>query len=111
MATQPAHDIPRYLQVARLLEGQISRGMLRVGERVPSVRNLSQQQDVSISTVLQAYFWRENHGYIEARPQSGCYVKVPFADLSPEPSFVGAVNVPTQVGIADILHEIMAASS
>src|SRR5437016_2000993 len=110
MATQPAHDIPRYLQVARLLEGQISRGMLRVGERVPSVRSLSEQQDVSISTVLQAYFWLENHGFIEARPQSGFYVKVPFADLAPEPSFVGTENSPTQVGIAKILHEIMSAS-
>jgi DNA-binding transcriptional MocR family regulator len=81
-----------------------------VGERVPSVRALSQQQDVSISTVLQAYFWLENHGFIEARPQSGFYVKVPFSDLAPEPSFVGAENAPTQVGIAKILHEIMSDS-
>ncbi len=110
MATQPAHDVPRYLQVAHLIEGQISRGVLRVGERVPSVRSLSQQQDVSISTVLQAYFWLENHGFIEARPQSGFYVKVPFSDLAPEPSFVGTENAPTQVGIAKILHEIMSAS-
>jgi DNA-binding transcriptional MocR family regulator len=110
MASHAVNDIPRYLQIAQMIEAQISRGVLRVGDRVPSVRSLSGQQDVSISTVLQAYFWLENHGFIEARPQSGFYVKVPFADLAPEPSFVGTENVPTQVGIAKILHEIMAAS-
>jgi DNA-binding transcriptional MocR family regulator len=110
MANYVTENGPRYLQVAHQIEAQISRGVLRVGERVPSVRSLSQQQDVSISTVLQAYFWLENHGFIEARPQSGFYVKVPFADLAPEPSFVGTENAPTQVGIAKILHEIMSAS-
>src|SRR5205807_9753889 len=110
MATQVAEDGPRYLRVAHLIEGQIARGALRIGERVPSVRSLSQQQDVSISTVLQAYYWLENHGFIEARPQSGFYVKVPFADLARERSFVGAENAPTQVGIAKILHEIMSSS-
>jgi DNA-binding transcriptional MocR family regulator len=110
MANHVAENGPRYLQVAHQIGAQISRGVLRVGERVPSVRSLSQQQDVSISTILQAYFWLENHGFIEARPQSGFYVKVPFADLAPEPSFVGTENAPTQVGIAKILHEIMSAS-
>jgi len=38
---------------------------------------------VSVSTVLQAYFWLENQGWIEPRPQSGFYVRVPFAELPP----------------------------
>src|SRR5579884_2594649 len=109
MAT--AAPVARYLQIARALEGQIARGVLRVGERVPSLRTFSEQQNVSITTVLQAYMWLENRGFIEARPQSGFYVKVPFADLAPEPNFGESAFEPTDVGLARVLHEIVQASS
>jgi len=46
---------------------------------------MSLQRGVSISTVLQAYTVLENRGYLEARPQSGYYVR-PRPLLSvPEP--------------------------
>jgi len=105
-----ASSVPRYLQIARALEGQIARGVLRAGERVPSLRAFSEQQSVSITTVLQAYMWLENRGFIEARPQSGFYVKVPYADLAPEPHFGDAAFEPTDVGIARVLHEIIQTS-
>lgn len=46
------------------------KGTYRPGERVPSVRSLSRQMQVSISTAVKAYFHLENMGLIEARPQS-----------------------------------------
>ena len=76
---------PLYLKVAHQIERQIRKGTLRVGDRVPSIRGLKRQQGVSVSTVLQAYFWLENQGWIEPRPQSGFYVRVPMAQLPPEP--------------------------
>src|SRR6516164_10930434 len=76
---------PLYLKVARQIEQQIRKGALQVGDRVPSIRGLRRQQGVSVSTVLQAYFWLENQGWIEPRPQSGFYVRVPYTDLVPEP--------------------------
>ena len=97
----------RYLQIARAVEAQIARGVLRAGDRVPSLRSFSEQQNVSITTVLQAYLWLENRGFIEARPQSGFYVKVPYADLAPEPNFGEPVFEPTDVGIARVLHEVI----
>lgn len=69
---QPA---PLYHQLAEQIHGLVRAGTLRAGERVPSVRRLSQQQGVSVSTVLQAYQRLEAIGVIEARPQSGYYVK------------------------------------
>jgi DNA-binding transcriptional MocR family regulator len=66
---------PLYRQLAEHIESLVSTGTLRAGERVPSVRRLSQQQGVSVSTVLQAYQRLEAIGLIEARPQSGYYVK------------------------------------
>src|SRR5215475_2115426 len=76
---------PLYLKLALKLQTQIRKGALRPGDRVPSIRSLRRQQGVSTSTVLQAYFWLEDRGWIEARPRSGFYVRVPYVDLIPEP--------------------------
>jgi DNA-binding transcriptional MocR family regulator len=64
-----------YQQVAQSLALRISDGTLRAGERLPSVRRLSRQQRVSVSTVVQAYQWLEGRGLVEARPQSGHFVR------------------------------------
>jgi DNA-binding transcriptional MocR family regulator len=64
-----------YRKVAEEIGALIEAGTLRAGERVPSVRRLSRQQGVSVSTVLQAYQRLEDIGLIEARPQSGYYVR------------------------------------
>jgi DNA-binding transcriptional MocR family regulator len=99
--------LPLYLKVARQIEGQIRKGALRVGDRVPSIRGLKRQQGVSVSTVLQAYFWLENQGWIEPRPQSGFYVRVPFEQLVPEPDFQTPRSAPTEVGIGNLLSEVV----
>ncbi len=65
-----------YEQVAQKLRDQVTNGVYRQGERVPSVRRLSDQLDVSISTVIEAYRRLESQGVLEARPQSGYYVRV-----------------------------------
>src|SRR5258706_8596928 len=76
---------PLYHQLADHIHEMIRAGTLRAGDRVPSVRSFSQQQGVSISTVLQAYQRLEDNGVIEARPQSGYYVRrLPAA--VPEPA-------------------------
>src|ERR1051326_4338282 len=104
---QTSSKLPLYLKVAHQIEGQIRKGALRVGDRVPSIRGLKRTQGVSVSTVLQAYFWLENQGWIEPRPQSGFYVRVPFAQLVPEPEFQMSRSVPTDVGVGDLLDEVV----
>lgn len=64
----------RYEQLADLIVGMIDNGALAPGMRVPSVRSLSEQHRLSISTVLQAYRLLEDRGILVARPQSGFYV-------------------------------------
>ena len=100
-------NVPLYLKVAHQIEGQIRKGALRVGDKVPSIRGLKRQQGVSVSTVLQAYFWLENQGWIEPRPQSGFYVRVPFAQLVPEPDFHASRSDPTEVGVGQLLSEVV----
>jgi DNA-binding transcriptional MocR family regulator len=100
-------DSPLYLQVAHNLENQIQQGVFRTGDQVPSVRELSRQRRVSVATVLQAYFWLENKGWIEARPKSGFYVRTPDASLNPVPAFRPAAARPTPVTTSDILADLM----
>lgn len=63
-----------YEELARRLGEAIAAGSLRAGDRMPSVRALSVQHEVSIATAIQAYRWLENRRLIEARPKSGYYV-------------------------------------
>ena len=74
-----------YERVAGLVAGQISSGALRVSERIPSVRSMSRSARVSVSTVVQAYTHLESLGLIEARPQSGYFVRARLRERLPEP--------------------------
>lgn len=49
--------------------------VLKIGDKLPSVRLLSKQHAISVSTILQAYYHLEGKGLIESRPQSGYYVR------------------------------------
>ena len=55
-----------YEEVVNKIAGMIGQGVLRPGERIPSIRKVSSQLDVSISTVLQAYLRLESRGLISA---------------------------------------------
>jgi DNA-binding transcriptional MocR family regulator len=64
-----------YAQLASRIEQQIRQNLLKAGDRLPSIRALSEEQHISISTAYKAYVELENIGLIEARPKSGYYVK------------------------------------
>lgn len=68
-------ESPLYLSLADRLAGLAATGSLRPGARLPSVRALSEQHGVSISTAVQAYRTLEDRGVIEARPKSGFFVR------------------------------------
>ncbi|MDO9601250.1 MAG: PLP-dependent aminotransferase family protein [Rhodocyclaceae bacterium] len=65
----------RYEKLADNVAGLIASGILRAGERLPSVRRLAQERRVSISTAVQAFRQLEMRGLVEARPQSGFFVR------------------------------------
>jgi DNA-binding transcriptional MocR family regulator len=88
---------PLYERFARELEERILAGTFPEGGRVPALRDSAAQHSLSLSTVLQAYRLLETRGIIEARPQSGYYVKyrprkVPLGP-EPEPSRDDPINV------------------
>lgn len=65
----------KYQEVADRIESLIEKKILKVGDKLLSVRALSKEQGISLSTAFQAYYALESRGLIEARPQSGYYVK------------------------------------
>lgn len=65
----------KYETLARLISDQIDQGFYKRGDRLPSIRYLSQQRGVSISTVQEAYGLLERRGIAEVRPKSGHFVR------------------------------------
>jgi len=63
-----------YINLAELLGTRIKQGFYRPGDRLPSVRALSVEHGVSLSTVQQAYRFLEDHGLASPRPKSGYFV-------------------------------------
>ena len=64
-----------YEKLADEIEAAVRNGVFVAGERIPSVRQASQQHGVSIKTVLHAYALLEGRGVVETRPQSGYFVR------------------------------------
>lgn len=85
-----------YRRVADRIRTLIEAGTLRPGDRIPSVRQLSGQMTVSISTVLEAYRLLEDGRFIEARPQSGYYVRR-TASAPPTPERTRSDRVPLEL--------------
>ena len=93
---------PLYLQVADRLQELIDKGTMGSGERLPSVRQLSRDWTVSVTTVLEAYRLLENRGLIEVRPQSGHYVRPRLRAHLPEPPIERMRLKPTTVSLGDL---------
>lgn len=96
-----------YRRVSGQVAELIRKGSLRPGERIPSVRRLSAQYEVSISTVLQAYRHLENEGLIEARPQSGYYVRPRRWTPPPEPELCLREPSVAELHVGDLIMEVV----
>lgn len=93
---------PKYLKLAKSFERQLLTGVLRVGDRLPSIRQLRDEHRVSIATALGCYVWLERQGYIRARPKSGFYVsRLPLAD-GPAPAIASRPKGPVPVRLSAI---------
>src|SRR5688572_29683305 len=74
---------------------RIERGVIRSGERLPSIRNASETFAASKNTIVDAYERLVASGQIESRPGSGFYVSLhrPKRAEIPEPARVDAVDI------------------
>lgn len=96
-----------YRQVIDLINGKIESGTLRAGDRLPSLRRMSEQIGVSVPTVRQAYIELERQRRVQSRPQSGFYVRGRTANdiVRPSAPFRSTVK-PTPVCCRPLLDRV-----
>jgi DNA-binding transcriptional MocR family regulator len=104
----PRAKTPKYALLVDEIAGQVAQGVLRPGDRVPSVRRLSRERGISVTTVLEAYRLLEDRGLIQARPQSGYYVtRRPPGSVRPKPTMSSALAFPAPVTISNLDANIL----
>jgi DNA-binding transcriptional MocR family regulator len=64
-----------YIQLLEKIKGLIRNSTLKPGDKLLSIRAMSKEQGLSITTVYKAYSELEIMGLIEAKTKSGYYVK------------------------------------
>src|SRR5258708_19958479 len=102
-------ETSRYVSIARTLSTLIERGVLRPGDRVPSLRDTREQSGASLGTIMQAYARLEDVGLIEARSRSGYYVRARPSPPAAEPAMSSPPKVSTEVNVASLVFDVLEA--
>jgi GntR family transcriptional regulator len=77
-----ASRLPIYQQLGQQIREAIARGDLQPEERLPSVRQLSQELVINPNTVARAYTELERTGVLISRPGLGIFVAQPGTELT-----------------------------
>ncbi|HKR22003.1 MAG TPA: GntR family transcriptional regulator [Pyrinomonadaceae bacterium] len=70
----PSHPMPLYAQLTRAIQFAIATGRLRIGEQLPTVRQLAVELRVNANTVAKVYAELERSGVLETRRGVGTFV-------------------------------------
>ncbi|AKA83410.1 GntR family transcriptional regulator [Pseudomonas synxantha] len=97
-----------YVNLAELLGTRIEQGFYRPGDRLPSVRALSVEHGVSLSTVQQAYRLLEDNGLATPRPKSGYFVPA-SRELPALPEVGRPAQRPVEISQWDLVLELIRA--
>jgi DNA-binding transcriptional MocR family regulator len=99
----------RFREIADELATLIDKRLLRVGDRVPSVRSATHKHHVSPGTVIRAYQDLEARGVIESRARSGYFVCGRPPKRLAEPAQFKAIRNSTPVDVNDLIFEVFEA--
>jgi DNA-binding transcriptional MocR family regulator len=97
----------RYEETARFITDLVDHGMLIPGARAPSLRQITRQRRVSLSTALQAYRVLEDRGILQARPQSGFYVAKGGPILLETPTISRPPQRASTVAVAGVVPKLL----
>jgi GntR family transcriptional regulator len=70
----PLSAEPIFEQIVFQVKAQVARGVLRSGDKLPSVRELAKELAINPNTVARAYQALESQDLIVRRQGSGCFV-------------------------------------
>ncbi|MHA4807370.1 aminotransferase-like domain-containing protein [Flavitalea flava] len=91
-----------YTEISRGIAGQITGGVLKSGDRLPSVRRLCAEHGISMNTAKRVFLELEALSLIVSKPQSGYfvnrlpYLKLPLPTVS-RPSSLAKNNEPDEL--------------
>lgn len=102
--------IPAYQRIADDIAGLIHSGRIAAGSRLPSVRELAAQRNVSIATAVGALRALEFRELVEARPRSGYFARLPRL-TTPEPPISRPPARMRSVKVSDIIAQMFSAAS
>lgn len=91
-----------YSEIAKGIADQITNGILKSGERLPSVRTLCKQHGISINTGKRVFQELEAQSLVDSKPQSGYFVslipriKLPLPEVS-RPSSIANDSEPDEL--------------
>lgn len=91
-----------YHQIASGIAGQIKSGILKAGDRLPSVRVLCQEHGISMNTAKRVFLELEYQSLVDSKPQSGYfvsrlpYMKSPLPEVS-RPSLIANEHEPDEL--------------
>lgn len=101
----------RYESLAADIEASIRAGVLRPGDRLPSVRHTCESRGISASTVFQAYYLLEARGLVRARERSGYYVSEGARKRPPEPDHASRpADASIAVDVSELVFEVLEAT-
>src|SRR6476659_3962376 len=95
-----------YMQVSDGIEKMIEEEVLRIGDKLPSVRVLSDEYGISVGTAFQAYYHLEGRGLIESRPKSGYYVRFNHQRFPQLPDQVKPDALSHEVSVKEMISSI-----
>lgn len=67
--------IPIYKQMVAAIVAAIEANEIEVGDKLPSIRELSAQLKINPNTTAKVYRELELRGFVESRAGSGCFVR------------------------------------
>jgi DNA-binding transcriptional MocR family regulator len=97
-----------YVEIAQNIEQRILNGVLKAGDKLPSLRILKQEYGVSISTVLEAYYLLEGKNLVESRPRSGYYVIYCFKSIPESPTKTNPINRAVSGNVTEMIIDFYA---
>ena len=103
--------LPLYQHFADELRQAMEDGRLAAGVRLPSVREAARQRQLSLNTVLAAYRQLEARGLVEARPQSGYYVKARLATPQTLTTPISSLAQPADLAVLDQISAVLEAQT
>jgi len=95
-----------YMQIAGGIEKMIADDVLKIGDKLPSVRLLSEEYGISMGTAFQAYYHLEGKGLIESRPKSGYYVRFNHKRFPAIPKQLQPETISHEVSVKEMIASI-----